>query len=70
MRHPLPVIRRSSRQFGLARVVCTTSPADEMRAKERVEAGFTDESVHHAWYFDGKKWHDERWFSLVEQDLG
>ncbi len=41
-----------------------------MRAKERVEAGFTDESVHHAWYFDGKKSHDERWFSLVEQDLG
>lgn len=43
--------------------------ADEMRQKELGEAGFTDEGIHRTWYFDGKKWHDEHWFSLVERDL-
>ena len=57
------------RQFGLARVVCSINPADEMRARELKEAGCTDEGIHRDWFFDGKKWHDERWFSLVERDL-
>lgn len=57
------------RRFGLARVVCSINVADEMRRRELREAGYTDEGIQRDWYFDGRKWHDEHWFSLVERDL-
>lgn len=57
------------RRFGLARVVCSINVADEMRARELKEAGFTEEGIHRDWYYDGRKWHDERCFSLVEREL-
>jgi len=47
-------------------VVCSINPADDMRARELKEADFTDEGIYRAWYFEGRKWHDERWFSLVK----
>jgi RimJ/RimL family protein N-acetyltransferase len=64
-------------QLGLARVQCIVraqsaeSPDNATKIEALTKAGFQQEGILHAWWYDGgsQQWIDEIMFSLVERDL-